>query len=168
MNLAHPHHAETTTAGALAVMFDYDVLDCGNEKIGVVNNLWPDENGRLAYVGVRTGWLLHKDYLIPADGVEIHHDSRTVQLPYTAQTVKDAPEFDSTGSFPNESVYKILYYYGTHDSATVEEAIVSDASTAPEAPQDFDAQARDRENASENEPQIYYPEELPSKKDRRD
>jgi hypothetical protein len=48
------------------------------------------------YIVVDTGvWIFGKEVLLPAGAVTaIDHDDKTVQVSYTKEQIKDAPEFD--------------------------------------------------------------------------
>lgn len=94
-------------------IFDFDVVDNTDEKIGTINNLWPDPEGReIAFIGVRTGWLFGKDHVVPADDIEVDTERRVVRLPLPAKAVKDAPDFDVDDDILYEESARIRQYYG--------------------------------------------------------
>jgi len=99
--------------GADTYIFDYKVLDRNGDKVGTVNDLWPDDsNAGYSFIGVHTGWLLGKNHIVPADGIQINHADRTVTLPLTAEAIKSAPDFDVSGDMEENEQLRIRRHYG--------------------------------------------------------
>jgi uncharacterized protein (TIGR02271 family) len=93
-------------------IFDYNVQDQGGEKVGTVNNVWPETDGSgIAFIGVRTGWLLGKDHVIPAYSMQVDHENRTVRLPLSKEEIKRAPDFDITGEITRDDSIRVREYY---------------------------------------------------------
>jgi len=94
----------------------YDVVDQQDNKIGTLECLWSDHNGNPAFVGVKTGWLLGKTHVVPANSVHVSDDRRVIRLPYDEQKVKDAPSYDADCQMTTEKETEIYNYYGVSAS----------------------------------------------------
>jgi len=94
-------------------IFDYKVLDRDGDKVGTVNDLWPNENNAgYSFIGVHTGWLMGKNHVVPADGMTIDHSEKTVRLPLSAATIKAAPDFNVSGEIDDNDQARIRSHYG--------------------------------------------------------
>src|SRR5205823_2839996 len=51
---------------------DHAVLDRNGDKIGTLECLWSDHTGQPAFLGVKTGWLLGKTHVVPAQRAEVN------------------------------------------------------------------------------------------------
>jgi uncharacterized protein (TIGR02271 family) len=112
---AAAEHFNPTKAGDLERFIDYTVVDRDNNKIGTVDAVWEDHTGQPAYLAVRTGWLgFGKAHVVPADEAQVNEEKKRIRLPYTSDTVKDAPSFDSQDDINEESDFTISSHFGTH------------------------------------------------------
>jgi len=94
-------------------IFDYKVLDRDGDKVGTVNDLWPSETSSgYSFIGVHTGWFMGKNHVVPADGMTIDHDDKTVRLPLTAAAIKSAPDFNVSGDIDENDQLRIRSHYG--------------------------------------------------------
>ncbi len=91
----------------------YDVQDRNGNSIGKVSAIWVDDEGRPAFVGVQTSWLLGKSHVAPSQGVDVNYRSKLLKLPYSQDTVKDAPSFDGQPVLSPENIDDIYDYYST-------------------------------------------------------
>jgi uncharacterized protein YrrD len=68
------------------------VVDQRGEDVGTLDGLWTDEDtGKVAFLGVKTGWIFGKTHVVPVHNVQIQEDY--VRVPYEAHFVKDAPSY---------------------------------------------------------------------------
>jgi uncharacterized protein (TIGR02271 family) len=95
---------------------DYDVYDRKDEKIGTLECLWSDHAGEPAYIGVRTGWLVGKTHVVPAQNVHVSEAQRRIRLPYTKEMVKEAPSYDAEAAMSPEKEQEVYRYYGVTSS----------------------------------------------------
>ena len=91
---------------------DYHVFDRDDSKIGTLQCLWCDHTGEPAFIGVKTGWLLGKTHVVPAEDVQVSESSRKIRLPYTKDKVKEAPSYDAETEMDEAREWEIRTYYG--------------------------------------------------------
>jgi len=121
--------------GAETYIFDYKVLDRNGDKVGTVNDLWPDDsNVGYSFIGVHTGWLMGKNHVVPADGMQINHADRTVTLPLTAEAIKASPDFDVSGDMDENEQLRIRRHYGDQYGDVTAPTRSSGISTPPPTP----------------------------------
>ncbi len=96
---------------------DYDVVDQSDNKIGTLECLWSDHTGEPAFVGVRTGWILGKTHVVPADAVEVSEATRKIRLPYSEEKVKDAPSYPVDTEISEAQEREVYRYYGVGTEA---------------------------------------------------
>ncbi len=100
-------------AAAAEQLFDYDVVDSAQSKIGTVDNIWEDSStGEPAFIGAKTGWLTSRTYVIPVAGAKVDTAGRAVRLPYTTDQIKNAPHLSSDSDMTPEDENTIYQYYG--------------------------------------------------------
>lgn len=99
---------------APARLLGYDVLDASGAKIGQVANVWVDDaTQQLEFLGVQTSWLeVGKDHLIPAATAPVDTGQHTIQVPYPADQVKDAPSYAADAQLSAADEDSVYTYYG--------------------------------------------------------
>jgi len=99
---------------APAQLLGYDVLDASGAKIGQVDNVWVDDaTQQLEFLGVQTSWLeVGKDHLIPAATAPVDIGQHTIQVPYPADQVKDAPSYAADAQLSAADEDSVYTYYG--------------------------------------------------------
>jgi hypothetical protein len=75
-----------------------DVYDRNGDRIGGVGRVWPDDAGRPAWAGVRTGLFGLGESLIPLEGARLDGDRLVV--PFDRALVKEAPDVDAPADRP--------------------------------------------------------------------
>ena len=94
-------------------LFDYDVYDRKDEKVGSVENYWANENNEIGFIGIRTGWLgLGQNHLVPTDEATIDESQRVVRLPYDEALIKSSPSFDSEGDLGSILETSVYSHFG--------------------------------------------------------
>jgi uncharacterized protein (TIGR02271 family) len=94
---------------------DYSVIGSNGDKIGTVDSVWLDHDGDPAYLAIRTGWLgMGKTHVVPAQNSNVSERRREIRLPYTAEQIKGAPDFDSTVQLQSADEDRIGSYYQRH------------------------------------------------------
>ena len=106
----------TQTQRNLEQYIEHDVVDQNGDKIGTLQCLWSDSSGEPAYLGVKTGWLLGKTHVVPAERAEVNSKSRTIRLPYSAQQVKNAPSYDPSVELDSNIQSQLTSYYGEYSA----------------------------------------------------
>jgi uncharacterized protein (TIGR02271 family) len=102
-----------TTTQTAEDLFGYDVMDSSGSKIGSVDGVWVDDaTNDLEFVAVKTGMLFGKNHIIPLENAQIDNGSQSIQLPYPADQVKDAPSFDTNSQLSPDDEQQIYSYYG--------------------------------------------------------
>ncbi len=103
---------------APAQLLGYDVLDASGAKIGQVANVWVDDaTQQLEFLGVQTSWLeVGKDHLIPAATAPVDIGQHTIQVPYPADQVKDAPSYAADAQLSAADEDSVYTYYGINRS----------------------------------------------------
>jgi uncharacterized protein (TIGR02271 family) len=94
---------------------DYTVIGRDDHKIGTVDSVWLDSDGDPAYLALRTGWLgMGKTHVVPAQSANVSDRKREIRLPYTAEQIKNAPDFDSSVQLQPADENRIGSYYETY------------------------------------------------------
>jgi uncharacterized protein (TIGR02271 family) len=92
-------------------LYGYEVLDSAGNKLGSVDGVWVDDaSDALEFIGVKTGWLMGKTHLIPAENAQIGDGQ--IQVPYPESQVKDAPSFGTDDELSPADEDQIYSYYG--------------------------------------------------------
>jgi uncharacterized protein (TIGR02271 family) len=91
---------------------DYTVIGRDGDKVGTVDSVWLDADGDPAYLAIRTGWLgMGKTHVVPAQRADVSERRREIRLPYTADELKGAPDFDATANLQSADEERIGTYY---------------------------------------------------------
>jgi hypothetical protein len=72
----------------------WPVLDEAGQRVGKVDEVYEDRDGRALYIGMRAGLLGGSRTLLPADLVEVDESAREVRTPWTRSRIKGAPRHD--------------------------------------------------------------------------
>jgi hypothetical protein len=72
----------------------WPVLDEAGQRVGKVDEVYEDRDGRARYIGMRAGLLGGSRTLLPADLVEVDESAREVRTPWTKARIKGAPRHD--------------------------------------------------------------------------
>src|SRR4051794_22705571 len=95
----------------LTEYIDHTVIDGNGNQVGTMQCLWSDQTGQPAFLGVKTGWLLGKTHVVPAQGAEVSHEGRTIRLPYTQERIKEAPAYDPNAELDDRTQREVLAFY---------------------------------------------------------
>ena len=90
----------------------YQVYDRHYEKIGKVEYLFVDENDRLEYVGVKTGFFGNHSALIPMDIVRVNDERQLMEVNAEKDTITNSPTFDDDGDMTPEFEDRIYAHFG--------------------------------------------------------
>ncbi|MFN7142005.1 MAG: PRC-barrel domain-containing protein, partial [Limisphaerales bacterium] len=90
----------------------HEVQDEAGNKVGTVHNLWVGENGQPTFIGVKTGWIMGKNHVVPANSAIVNDEKKIVRLPYSEEKIKDAPSFDADSILTDMDEQSIRSYYG--------------------------------------------------------
>lgn len=100
------------TSVAYHDLLDFAVVDKEGESVGTLFSSWSDQKtGGFEFLGVKTGWLLGKNHVIPAKEVQVDEEKHTIHLPYTAVFLKEAPVCDAAAEITEEHENQIRQYY---------------------------------------------------------
>lgn len=91
-----------------------DVRDLDGDKIGSIGQFYVDpDSGRPNWVTVKTGFFGTSESFVPLDRAEeVDGDLR---VPYSKQTVKDAPNIDPDRELSDEEADRLYDYYDSGD-----------------------------------------------------
>ena len=92
-----------------------EVRDINGDKIGKVDDVYTDAQGRYArYLAVKTGWFGTKRHMIPVDDIRMERDGDDTYLlvPYDKDHIKEGPNFDRDDDFTQEHETSTYGYYG--------------------------------------------------------
>lgn len=104
----------------------YRVYDSHYEKIGEVNHLVLDD-GRVLYVGVKTGFFGTGYTLIPAEIIRVNDRRRLIEVSEPAEAIKHAPHFGRNEELTPELENHVRAYFGL-------ETLVPSSDHAPQGP----------------------------------
>jgi uncharacterized protein (TIGR02271 family) len=107
----------------------HHVIDRDEEVIGRLSSLWTDESGQPAFLGVRTGWLMGKTHVVPADAAEVDAQRERIRVPFSVQAVKDAPTFDPDCELSDADEQNIRTYFSRFGYKTQQQRSGSVASS---------------------------------------
>lgn len=103
---------EEYTSAAYHDFLDYAVVDQAGEQIGTLFSSWSDEKtGAFEFLGVKTGWLVGKNHIIPAKGAMVDDEGHKIHLPYSSKTLKNAPTCDAAAEITEAHEDEIRGYY---------------------------------------------------------
>jgi sporulation protein YlmC with PRC-barrel domain len=101
-----------------ANVIDYEVYDMNGNKIGTVERFWIENDhpdSRVVYIGVKTGWILGKEHVVPISESQIDHSKNVIRVAYPEEKIKDAPAFEENSDLGAAEEREICdFYYGTN------------------------------------------------------
>lgn len=93
-------------------LMNYDLMDSQGKKVGSIDGVWTDPtSSNVAFVGVKTIPLVGKTYVTPADQAQIDSSNQTVTVPYSEDTIKNAPTCDPNSEITPSAINTIQTYY---------------------------------------------------------
>ncbi len=125
----------------------YDLYS-GNEKVGSIDNLLVDDNGKFRYLIVSTGiWIFGKKVLLPIGRAQINNNERRIYVNgLTRSQVEQLPEYQEGNSVDYEQEEQVRSVYRPLATNSLEAS----------APLDTPAVAYNRDTyAYEQEPALY-------------
>ena len=110
---------EEYTVDSYHDLLDYAVVDQAGEDVGILYSMWSDQKtGAFEFLGVKSAWMIGKNHIVPAKGAQVDDENRKVQVPYPAEYLKGAPNFDAAAEVTEEQEQSIRAYYRSADSST--------------------------------------------------
>ena len=95
----------------LDTLMDADVVGSDGDKLGGVGQVYlDDDSGQPAWVTVKTGFFGTNENFVPLADASVSGSS--IQVPYTKDRVKDAPNMAPDGSLSREQEAELYAYYG--------------------------------------------------------
>jgi uncharacterized protein (TIGR02271 family) len=92
-------------------LIGYEVIDRNSNSVGMVNNLWTDEHGQPAFLGIDTGWIMSQIHVVPVHTSDINHRKSRIRLPFAEATIRDAPSFDPEAVLNEQDELTIYRHY---------------------------------------------------------
>jgi uncharacterized protein (TIGR02271 family) len=94
----------------------HDLMGADHDKIGKIDQIYADrQTGEPKFATVKTGLFGHKVSFVPID--EAHDHDGHVEVPYTKDQVKDAPNIDADGELSEAEEQRLYQHYGLTYSA---------------------------------------------------
>ena len=91
---------------------DFLVVDREGKEVGTLFSAWSDqETGAFEYLGIKTGFLMGKNHIVPAGGAQVDEDGHSIHVPYALEFLKDAPVCDAAAEITEEHEKEIKAYY---------------------------------------------------------
>lgn len=101
------------------LMENGDVAGTGGDAIGKVGQVYVDnEDGRLTWVTVKTGWFGSNESFVPLDNATL--EGSTVTVPYDKDMVKGAPHHAVDAELSVEEENELYSYYGVHHGGALD------------------------------------------------
>ncbi|MDP8952636.1 MAG: PRC-barrel domain-containing protein [Actinomycetota bacterium] len=100
---------------------EYKVYDSHYEKIGKVDDLVVNEDGRVVYIGVKAGFFGTNSTLIPVEMVRVNDKRRLIEVSESAETIKDAPHFGKSEELTPELETRVRAYFELGDPGSSRE-----------------------------------------------
>ncbi len=80
--------------------------------MGTLYSMWSDQStGKFEFLGFKTGWLMGKNHIMPVTGVQVDEEKKIIQVPYTAESLKNAPAFDADAEITEEHEAAVREHY---------------------------------------------------------
>jgi uncharacterized protein (TIGR02271 family) len=115
------YQGECSTSGACTLqtgsdsLIGYTVYDFADTRIGKVESVWEDDDGKPEFLCVRTGWLgLGKLRMIPARAVRYSERDYAIRVPFSKQIVVDSPDYSDREDFDSRTGDELHSYYRGH------------------------------------------------------
>lgn len=91
---------------------EYRVYDPHYEKVGKVDDLLVDEDGRVLYIGVKTGFFGTNTTLVPAEIIRVNDRRRLIEVFEPAETIRHALHFSKSEELTPELENHVRTYFG--------------------------------------------------------
>ncbi len=89
----------------------YEVYDRNGEKIGMVDDLFVDDNDRPEYIGVKTGFPGAGSPLIPMRAVRVDEKRRVIEIPLPKGRVGEGPSYYDDQMITADFEQRVRHYY---------------------------------------------------------
>ncbi len=111
-------------------LLEYDLYS-GNEKVGSIDNLLVDDNGKFRYLIVSTGiWIFGKKVLLPIGRAQINNNERRVYVNgLTRSQVEQLPEYQEGKSVDYEQEEQVRSVYRPLTKASPDASVPLPTST---------------------------------------
>jgi uncharacterized protein (TIGR02271 family) len=91
----------------------YEVYDSADGKVGEVDEIFVDEDGRPEYVGVKMDSSGVGSSLIPLEAVRVDEERRTIEVPsLTKGRIEDGPSYGDGREITPDFEQRVRSYYG--------------------------------------------------------
>ncbi len=91
----------------------YEVRDSAGEKVGEVDEIFVDEDGRPEYVGVKTGLPGAGSPLIPLEAARVDEGRRMIEVPSLPKgRIEDGPSYGDGREITPDFEQRVRSYYG--------------------------------------------------------
>jgi uncharacterized protein (TIGR02271 family) len=91
----------------------YEVHDSAGGKVGEVDEIFVDEDGRPEYLGVKTSPSGDRSFLIPLEAARVDEGRRTIEVPSLSKgRIEDGPSYDDGREITPDSEQRVRSYYG--------------------------------------------------------
>ncbi len=94
----------------------YEVRDDAGEKIGEIDLIFVDENGRPEYVGVKTGFPNAGSPLIPMESVRVDEGRRMIEILLPKDRIGEGPSYHDDRKITPDFEWRVRRYYGLRDA----------------------------------------------------
>lgn len=101
---------------------DYTVYDEHYEKIGKVDDLFVDDDGREHYIGVKMGLFGTKSTLVPMELVRVNDRRQLVEVAVSKEAIEKAPNFDDDEEISPDLERRIHGHFGGPRTETLPNA----------------------------------------------
>lgn len=99
-------------------LIDYAVSDSTGSKIGHVHHVYVESDGQPLFLGIKTGWIFGRHYVVPVSSAQVNDAKETVKLPYTEAQIKDAPNFEEDADLLEADHLRLFSYYDVTQPAS--------------------------------------------------
>jgi uncharacterized protein (TIGR02271 family) len=103
-------------SGNLERLIGYSVVDQNGRDVGTVANIWSDNSGQAAYLGIRTGSTGKRHFVLPAQSAQVSHPTQRIKLLVLQERLEGAPSFDPDVDFTQDMESEVARYYGIQGS----------------------------------------------------
>ena len=143
----------------------YEIRDAAGEKVGKIDEIFVDENGRPDYVGMKISRSGVGANLIPLDAVRVDEGRRVIEVPMPKGSIADGPSYGDGQEITSEFEQQVWSYYGLeggqyfkgHEASTA--GYHARGHEASSWPVEQDASAHDNSLSDTGEPRMQRSEE---------
>lgn len=95
----------------------YEVMDAEGRKVGTVASVWVDgATGQPEFVAVNSATNQGGTSILPLAGTNPNETSRQLRVPYSADQIMGAPQFEATANLSEQDEQRIYQHYGVRRS----------------------------------------------------